>query len=123
MINVEVIVDIEPVDNGRRAAWWAYAPAVGNLAIAADSLRELEALARAAIDEILEERGGDEVAQVTFSLRNDAPRSAGDPEAGVTLEGVTLALTPDANTPMEERTVPGTEGLDEQRLARELVAA
>lgn len=113
MMRVEVFVDLEPVDDGHKVAWWATAPAVGNLAVAADSLRELEDLARSAIDEILESQGRGEVADVRLTLRSDGPRSAGIENAGVQLE------VPSQPKP----TVSATDGADGLRVARELVAA
>lgn len=118
MIEVRVVVDLEAVDGGRDVAWWATAPSVGNLAIAAGSLRELENLARAAIDDILAESG--EVAKVTFKLRDDAPTSAGAADAGVTME---VTAQPDAASPPTEATVQGSDAVGGQRMARELVAA
>lgn len=118
MIRVDVIVDLEPVADGRRLAWWATAPAIGNFAVAADSLRELETLARAAIDEIAQEQG--EVAEIAFTLRNDAPVSAGAIDPGVTLE---LSAESRVGVAALEATVPGTDVVQGNRVSRELVAA
>ena len=110
-LDVQVIVDIELA--GSKVVWWAVAPGIGNLAVAADSLRELEALAIAAIEDIVEEEHPGEGAAITFTLRSDAPRSAGNEDPG-TLE---LASQPDVPT------LAGTDVDDGQRLTRELVAA
>lgn len=119
-MKIEVYVDMERVADGQRIAWWATAPAIGNLSVAADSLVELETLARNAIDEILEERGG-KPAEVLFRLRDDAPPSAGAERAEV--EYTAAPRDPASNLPTVRPSTPETVGLDGRRAARELVPA
>ena len=114
-MNVDVIVDLEPV--GAKVVWWATAPAVGNVAVVADSLKELEVLARDAIDSILEERG-DAAGEVRFVLRGDAQASAG-------AEHPVVEFRPSGNVDDALPAEPTTAAtiVDGQRAARELVPA
>lgn len=76
-MKVEAYVDLEPVSGGQRIVWWATAPALGNLSVAADSLRDLEVLAREAAAAVLAEQGDQPGADVRFTLRDDLLASAG----------------------------------------------
>lgn len=103
-MKVEFFVGLEPVSDRQTVAWWATSSSIGNLAVAAASLRELEALAREAVDEAVDESGLGPV-EVTFTLINDAPPSAGD------------------DLPSQRPSAPDTVGVHGQRTARELVSA
>lgn len=76
-MKIEAYVDLEPVSGGQRVVWWAIAPALGNLAVAADSLRDLEVLTREAAEAVLAEQGDQSGADIRFTLRDDLLASAG----------------------------------------------
>jgi hypothetical protein len=117
-MTIEVLVDLEQIDGGQKVVWWATAPSIGNLAVAADSLQELEVLAREAIDLMFDERG-EAPGEVRFTLRNDAPISA-----GAERPAVEFLPTPsgDGSPPVAAPTTSDT-ALAGQRAARELVPA
>lgn len=77
-MNVEVLVRLEPVDDGKKIGWWATAPAVGNVAVAATTLRDLEPLAMEAVHQAAVELGLPKPTEVTFTLVEEPQPSAGD---------------------------------------------
>lgn len=123
-MKVEVYVDLEPVSGGQRVVWWATAPALGNLAVAANSLRELEILARGAAEAVFAERGDRPVPDIHFTLRDDVVATAG-PERGAArfTPRTAPADRMAAGAQMVQTDSPSTIGLDGRRAARELAPA
>lgn len=122
-MKVEVYVDLEPVSGGQRVVWWATASALGNLAVAADSLHDLQILAREAAEAVLTERGDQSGADIRFTLRDDLLASSGPDQ-----DAARFTLHPESSDPtihvqsVESGSV-STMGLDGRRAARELTAA
>jgi hypothetical protein len=114
MDRIEVIVDLEPSDEEPKMIWWATAPAIGNLTVLADSLRDLERLATEAIGSITQERGLP-MPSVVFTLRNDTPASGSvDPQVRFDFDAPKAAALV---------TTPGAVEGEQQRVARVPVPA
>ncbi len=105
-MKIELQVHLEQVDEGRRLVWWARASNILNLTVAADSLRELEFLARGAVEDALADQGVQEAAELGFVLVGDPPETAGDEVRAQRHGG-------------DE--VPTNTGMKGQRASRELV--
>jgi len=122
-MKVEVYVDLEPVSGGQRVVWWATAPALGNLAVAANSLRDLEVLARDAAEAVLEERGDQSGADIRFTLRDDVLATAGPDQDAARFTPHVGSSDPTIHVQAVETGSVSTMGLDGRRAARELTPA
>ncbi len=107
-MKVELLVTLSPTGEGPGMVWWATASSVGNLAVAADSLRELEILGRDAVNEALADGASADNVEIVLTLVDQMPPTAGD--------DVTVRREGDVSP-------PPPAGIQGQRRSRELVAA
>lgn len=71
-MDVRLLVHLEEGDGG--TTWWAESPQVSGFSVAADTLNELQSLAKWALADILSEDGKDaESLSVTFELVENEP--------------------------------------------------
>ncbi len=78
MITIDVHIDA--LQDGS-VAWWAKTDSHPTLSIAADSLQELEFLAREAVLDLRDEQGLTDAVVIRFNLVADQPTTGGDSTA------------------------------------------